>query len=157
MNYRVYKNKFGSRTKLFKARRKTAESCYCCYIMFLAFFHRCCGFHYYLDDQVDIWGRVGDGEDRRSGQGGLINMWHVRFQEIFKLFWVQITVEVLWYLEGDRDEKHMRGYFCWYDVLLTPNSGQNKMQNVTLRYSVFQKTNWRNHLRKNQLQDAGFM
>lgn len=48
--------------------------------------HSSCGFHYYLDDQVDIWGRVGDGEDGGSGQGGLIHMWCVRFQEVFILF-----------------------------------------------------------------------
>lgn len=42
--------------------------------------------HYYLDDQVNIWRRVGDGKDARSGQGGIIRMWSVRFQEAFKLF-----------------------------------------------------------------------
>lgn len=52
----------------------------------LAMIHRSCGFHYYLDDQVDIWGRVGDGEDGRSGQGGMIHIWSVRFQEVFILF-----------------------------------------------------------------------
>lgn len=70
--------------------------------LLLAMIHRCCGFHYYLDDQVDIWGWVGDGEDGRSGQGGMIHIWSVRFQEVFILFWVQIAVEVLRYLEGDK-------------------------------------------------------
>ena len=58
--------------------------------------------HCYLDDQVDIWGGVGDGEDGRSGQGGVIHMWRVNFQVVLKMFWVQVTVKVLWYLEEDR-------------------------------------------------------
>lgn len=147
-------NRFGSRTKLFKARRKIAESCYFCYILFLAYFRRCYGFHFYLDDQVDVWGRVGDGEDGGSGLCGLIHMWSVSSQEVFKLFWVQITVEVLWYLEGDRNEKFnfwepeknmsLPKARTWLLLLMesflwTSNSGRSKMQNVTLRYDASQR------------------
>lgn len=55
-------------------------------------------YYYYLDDQVYVWRGIRDGEDGRPGQGGLIHTGSVKFQEIFKLFRVQITVEVLCYL-----------------------------------------------------------
>lgn len=56
---------------------------------------------FYLDDQVDIWRRVGDGEDRRSGQCRLVHVWSVRLQDVFQMFRVQVEVEVLGYLKGD--------------------------------------------------------
>lgn len=92
MNDRAYKTDL-SRTELFKASH-----------ILLLLLHTVLRI-YYLDDQVDVWGRVGDGEDGRSGQRGLIRVRSVRFQEVFKLVRVQITVEVLWYLEGDGDEE----------------------------------------------------
>lgn len=61
----------------------------------------------HLDDQVNIWRRVGDGEDGGPGQGGGIHVRRVRFQEIFKLLRVEIIVEVLRYLCvcGGRESK----------------------------------------------------
>lgn len=100
-------------------------------------------FHYYLDYQVDIWGRIGDGEDGRPSQGGLIHMRSVRFQEVFKLFWVEITVEVLWYLEGDTK---CFGCFYWHNLERTSNSEENKNAKVTI--TGFTIKDWRISLGK---------
>lgn len=67
----------------------------------------CRQFHHYLDDQKYICGRVGDGEDGWFGCCGRIHTISVMFQVVFKLFRVQVTVEILRYLQ--RKKKH----FTW--------------------------------------------
>lgn len=67
----------------------------------------------YLNDQVDIWRGVGDGKDGRPGQSGGVHVRGVRFQEIFKLFRVEIVVKVLRYLRagGKRSkDRHLFEY-----------------------------------------------
>lgn len=81
----------------------------------------------YLDDQVDVWGGVCDGEDGCSGEGGVVRLWRVGFQEPFKLIRVQITVEVLGYL---RKSKHRRSMLEFTLVVDWTNSLQKRFATV---------------------------
>lgn len=73
-------------------------------------------FHPYLDDQVDVWRRVRDGEDAGSGQRGRSRMRRVRLQEVSKLLRVQIKVEVLRYLEGNQRWTELKFSEKWFST-----------------------------------------
>lgn len=75
----------------------------------------------YLDDQVNVGRGVGDGKDAGPGQGGGVHVRSVRFQEMLKLFRVEIIVKVLRYLRGGKEPKlsvSSRLEWCCFHILL---------------------------------------